>query len=366
MLIWLIFAAMLGAVVLAVLRPLGRREPVALAASDARALYESQLHDIARDLDRGVISGEDAELARAEAARRLIRAARSEQAPGGVIGEATYRRRRVAAVIALSMVPLVSLALYGARGSPHLPGLPLSARMSGDPAAMDMGVALARVENHLALNPTDGRGWELLGPVYMRAGRYDDAMRAYANAAIHLGPTVDRLVDLAEARALAAGGVVTAEARATLDQAAKLGPLNPKGRFYLAVAREQDGDRAGALADLRDLLTNAPADAPWRAVVTERIARLDAVPPGGEAIAALPEPQRNAMIAGMVDALAERLDARGGTADEWARLVRSQAALGQGDRAAESVRKARTALAADPAAIARVEATARESGVEVR
>ncbi len=53
---------------------------------------------------------------------------------------------------------------------------------------MDMAVALSRVETHLQLNPTDGRGWEVLAPFYMRAGRYDDAARAFANAATHLGP----------------------------------------------------------------------------------------------------------------------------------------------------------------------------------
>lgn len=366
MLIWVIFAGMLGGAVLAVLWPLGRRDGVALAASDARSLYESQLADIERDLDRGVIAPADAELARAESARRLIRTVRTDQVDSDVIGEATYRRRRVASVIAISMIPLVSLAIYSWRGSPTLPALPLSARLSGDPASMDIAVALARIENHLMLNPSDGRGWELLAPIYMRGGRYDDAVRAYANAAIHLGPTADRLVDLAEARALAASGVVTAEARATLEEARKLGPLNPKGRFYLAVAREQDGDRTGAIQDLKALLASAPEEAPWRVVVQERLARLEGMPAGGEAIAALPEGERAAAIQGMVEALAQRLDAQGGSADEWLRLLRSQAALGQRDRASDTLRKARAALASDRQAAERIEGVARELGMEAR
>lgn len=366
MLIWLVFAAMLGGAVMAVLWPLGRRETAALAASDARSLYEAQLTDIMRDFDRGLISEKDAELARAEAARRLIRAARVDAGPVEVISEATYRRRRVASLMALIVIPLVSLGLYGMRGSPHLPALPLSARMSNDPATMDVSVALARIENHLMLNPSDGRGWELLAPFYMRGGRYEDAARAFANAAIHLGPTMERLVNLAEARALAAAGVVTAEARATLEEARKLGPLNAKGQYYLAIAREQDGDRAGAAADLRAMLSSAPADASWRGLVEERLARIEGAPRGGGAIAGLPEQERAAAIAGMVESLAQRLQTQGGSADEWLRLIRSQAMLGQGERAARSLTQARAALAADADAVARLDALAREAGLETR
>lgn len=372
MLIWVIFAVMLGGAVMAVLWPLGRRDASALAVSDARMLYEAQLGDISRDIERGVISPEDAELARAEAARRLIRTMRTDAVPADLEGESVFRRRRVAAVIALSTIPLISLSIYGMYGSPTVPGLPLAARMSGSPENMDMGVALARVENHLMLNPTDGRGWELLAPVYLRSGRYEDAVRAYANAAIHLGPTMERLVDLAEARALAAAGVVTAEARATLEEAAKLAPLNAKGRFYLAAAREQDGDIAGATADLKALLAEASADAPWRTVVSERIARLEGatapavpVPRGGEAIAALPPEQRAAAIRGMVDALAARLEAQGGEPEEWARLVRSQAALGDPEKAAQSLQKARSALSGNAQGLEQVESVARQSGVRV-
>ena len=31
---------------------------------------------------------------------------------------------------------------------------------------------VARIEVHLQSNPKDGRGWEVLAPVYMQLGRY--------------------------------------------------------------------------------------------------------------------------------------------------------------------------------------------------
>jgi cytochrome c-type biogenesis protein CcmH len=373
MLIWAVFAAVLGACMLAVLMPLSRREERAVADADARALYEAQMGDIARDLDRGVITAESADLARAEAARRLLRFSRDVQPVAEVVTERALRRRRAAAAIILAAVPLVALPVYALYGSPQLPAKPLAVRMSSDPERMDMGVALAQIESHLALNPGDARGWELLAPVYMRLGRYEDAARAIASIVALSGPTMDRLVDLGEARVLAAGGVVTQDARLVFEQAKKLGELNPKGRYFLAVAREQDGDVAGAIADFRSMLASAPPGANWADFVRERLARMEGqptlqvpVPPGGEAIAALPPEQRVAAIRGMVDGLAARLASQGGTRDEWLRLVRSQAALGDREAAVASYARARAALGSDPEALAALDDLGRQVGIGVQ
>ncbi len=366
MLIWIIIAGITGAAVIAAMMPLARRSARPIGAADAHAMYEAQMGDIARDFDRGLISEADAELARAEVARRLIRAESETDAVASAVSEVTYRRRRAASAIILSTIPLVALSLYGVKGSPHLEARPLAARLSTDPGQMDLAVALTRVENHLQLNPTDGRGWEILAPIYLRAGRYDDAARAYANAAIHLGPTMERMVDVGEARALAAGGVVTADARAAFEEARKLAPLNPKGRFYLAIAREQDGDKADAIADLKALLATAPPGADWAGVVNERIARMEgapAVPAGGESIAALAPAERAAAIRGMVEGLATRLAAQGGSAEEWSRLIRARAVMGERPLAEAALARARAALGSDPAGLAAVEAAARESGL---
>ncbi len=366
MLIWFIFAVVAGAVMVAVLTPLGRKSVRPIASADARAMYDAQMSDIARDLDRGVIAPGDAELARAEIARRFIIAAKHNDEKVDAVGEATYRRRRAASAIILSTIPLVALSFYGAKGSPHLPAKPLAARLSGDPATMDMAVALTRVENHLQLNPADGKGWEILAPIYLRTGRYDDAARAFANAATHLGSTMERLVDVGEARFLAAGGVVTTEARLAFEEARKLAPLSPKGLFYLAVARQQDGDKAGAIIDLKALLDSAPPDAGWAPMVAERLAEIEGRPQAAPQSASQIPQDRMAAIRGMVDGLATRLAAQGGSAEEWGRLVRARAVLGEKALAEEALVSARKALVADAPGLASVEAMARDSGIEVR
>ena len=58
---------------------------------------------------------------------------------------------------------------------------------------------VAQVEAHLEKNPDDGRGWEVVAPVYMRLGRFDDAVKAWRNALRLNGASADREADLGEA-----------------------------------------------------------------------------------------------------------------------------------------------------------------------
>ena len=73
---------------------------------------------------------------------------------------------------------------------------------------------------------------------------------------------------------LAADGIVTEEARKAYEKILKLEPGRAEARFWLALAKEQDGKLADALADYKALLAEAPADAPWRAAVEGRIAEV--------------------------------------------------------------------------------------------
>ncbi|WP_029030138.1 c-type cytochrome biogenesis protein CcmI [Salinarimonas rosea] len=380
MTIWILFALMTGAAVLAVLVPLSRRKAAetADAAESERLFYEDQIAEIERDHGRGLITAEEMRAAKAEAARRLIRATSQASAPQETVDEPALRRRRAASAVALSSVPLLALAVYGAYGSPHLPAQPLSARLEQtiDPRNLDIAEAVARIETHLAQDPDDGRGWDVLGPVYMRQGRFEDAARAWANALRLLGPDPARLANLGEALVNAEGGVVKARAREAFEQALGLDENHPKARFYLAQAAEQEGDVAGARAAYEEIVRRSPPNAPWLDVVGERLVAVGGAPiqprapfataPGSEAgaaLAALPEEDRLAAIGGMVEGLAARLKEDGGSAEEWVRLLRSYAVLGDRDRAQVALAEAREALAGDPAAVATLDAAAAEMGL---
>jgi cytochrome c-type biogenesis protein CcmH len=69
-------------------------------------------------------------------------------------------------------------------------------------------------------------------------------------------------------------------------------------------------------------------------------------------------------IRAMVDRLAARLAQNGNDVEGWLRLVRSYSVLQETDRARAALIDAKRNLAGDPGAIARLEALARELGLE--
>ena len=78
MILWLIFALMTLAAVLAVWWPLARRQKAVRSGSDV-AVYRDQLDEIDRDEAASLIGSVEAEAARVEVSRRLIAAAESRQ-----------------------------------------------------------------------------------------------------------------------------------------------------------------------------------------------------------------------------------------------------------------------------------------------
>ena len=364
-------ALMTGAAALVVLLPLSRRRSEAQQGTDAdadAAFYTSQIADIERDIARGLVDAAEGQNARVEAARRLL-AARRRAAPDAVMADGP-RRRRVAAIVILLGVPLVSLPLYLAVGRPDMPAQPLAARQQESPEDMEFAQALAKIEKHLAANPDDGRGWEIVSPFYMQMGRFDDAVRGYSTAIRTLGETPQRLDSLGEAQVAAADGIVTAEARQTIERALGKDAGLVRARFYRALAAEQDGRRDDAIAQYGDILKDLPPGTPLAERIAGTITRLGGTPParpampaGGEAIAALPEAQRQEAIRGMVEALDARLGKDSTDIEGWLRLVRSYAVLNEPAKARDAYARGLAALAADPAARARLEALGRELGI---
>ena len=246
------------------------------------------------------------------------------------------------------------------------------ARLKAAPAELDMEQALARIEAHLLNAPDDGQGFDLVAPIYLRIGRTDDALRAYANAIRLLGATPERLDSYGEAIIAGAGDVVTAQAKAQFAEALKLAPADPKAQFFLGVAAEQEGDKSGARAIFENLVASSPPDAPWVRRVKARMAALDGGPaarspaPSGDTaqqIASLPAGQQQAAIRGMVDGLATRLSQNGQDLPGWLRLVRAYAVLNEPDKARAALGEARKAFASDTDALRALDGLGRDLGL---
>ena len=140
---------------------------------------------------------------------------RRRHRPRAALELAPARRRARRAGRAAASAPRFYLTL----GSPRLPGQPLQARRDAPLQNTLARRLVAQVEAHLEKNPEDGRGWEVVGPVYMRLGRFEDAVKARRNALRLLGASADREADLGEALIGGANGVVTAEAKAAFERA---------------------------------------------------------------------------------------------------------------------------------------------------
>jgi cytochrome c-type biogenesis protein CcmH len=378
MTLWIIFAVMTAAAVFAVLWPLGRK-PRAVDGGSDRLVYQDQLQEIDRDRAAGMIGEAEAESARIEISRRLLAAAAEETSPVALPPQG-LRYRRAAALAAIVVIPAVALGFYLYLGSPDVPGQPAFARTSGPQNGQSIASLISQVEEHLARDPNDGAGWEVIAPVYLRIGRFDDAVVARRKAILLNGDTPAREADLGEALVAAANGVVTDEAKHAFTQAAA-DANEVKARYFLGLADEQDGNRDAAAAKWRAMIDGAPPDAPWVSFVRTALARVtgasapgqgatgqDAAsgPSAGDVAAAdtMDPAQRNEMIRGMVQRLDDRLHSDGSDVEGWLRLVRAYTVLGDRDKAKGAAADAKHALASNPDAVKQIDDLVKGLGLE--
>jgi cytochrome c-type biogenesis protein CcmH len=378
MTLWFVFALMTAAAIFAVLWPLGRRS-AAPGGSDL-AVYRDQLDEIARDRASGLIGEAEAEAAKVEVSRRLIAAADAAEAEKSVSDRSPLWRRRVTAVAGLVLLPVGATALYLALGSPQMPGQPLAERVRTVRQDRSIQDLVSQVEAHLEHNPDDARGYAVVAPVYMRLGRFADAVNARRRLLALSGESADRQADLGEALAAAANGVVTVEAKAAFERALALDPNDLKSTYYTGIAAEQDGDKAKAAGIWTGMLKDAPPDAAWAPMVREALMRVGGTPPAAVAppiagsagpsaadVAAaggMSEKDRGDMIRGMVARLADKLKQDGNDLEGWQRLLRAYMVLGERDKAMATATMAKRALASEPDKLRQIDELIKSMGLE--
>lgn len=347
MTIWVLFAVITTAATAILLHPLSTGRKTASSKADAGKVYRDQLLELDEDIAFGRISPDQYELAKAETARRLFKAADNDR-PAQTPQRSDRWLKHVIAVF----LPVLSIALYVSLGSPDIPSRPLATRLA-EPGE-DLAILVKKMENHLAERPEDGRGWDIIAPVYLKMGRVDDAAKAYRTALRLDGANVRRLEGLSETLMATSNGTVTTEVLDELKQVLSLEPNNPRARFYIALSMEQAGQPEEARSAFETLAKQSPADAPWLPLVNEHIAKNggqaaapEAQPaaPGGptsEDVAAaetMSSGDRQQMIRGMVESLDAKLSADPNNFEGWMRLVRSYAVLNDKDRAAGALKR---------------------------
>ncbi|WP_432431724.1 c-type cytochrome biogenesis protein CcmI [Rhizobium leguminosarum] len=378
MLFWILVAALTAALAVILLYPLLRGAKAAdnIRAGEA-AVYRDQLRELDRDLDGGLITPEEADYARAEIGRRLIAVSADEPAET----PKPARHHRFTEAFVLLVLPVLGLCLYLTTGRPDLPSQPLEARLENP--GNDVAVLIAKAERHLAEKPDDGKGWDVLAPIYFRTMRVNDAQLAYRNAIRLLGPSPVRLDGLAETLMAVSDGVVTEEARQVLEQSLTLEPDNPRARFYIALSMEQAGRPNEARQAFEALAKQSPSDAPWLPLVNQHIAMNGGAPAGTNPAAPGADPaapgnptqqdvaaaetmsagNQQQMIRGMVESLDAKLSEDPNNFEGWMRLVRSYAVLNDKDRAAGALKRGLAAFPPPGEQGRQLLALARELGI---
>ena len=290
---------------------------------DANSHFRLVLAGIDTDLAAGKLGESEAQAARGELAREILRL----KGEAGRVVAGTLDFGRSALLAGLGGIAVLALGLYGLLGSPDLPSQPLSGRADVAAQSIDLESAIARIETQLTANPDDLRGWTVIAPAYLEMGRFADAARAYRRI-IELGEaTPDLQTSLAEALMLAANGEGSPEAMDLLRAAAASDPTHVLSRLYVAAELTRTEQYAEAAQAWQAALALSQGGEPWLAAAQQglAVAQNGGVAPANDAEAE--------MIGQMVSGLAERLEADGGTIEEWTQLVRAYLVLGDADSA---------------------------------
>jgi cytochrome c-type biogenesis protein CcmH len=347
------------------------------------ALIKDQLAEIAREEAAGTIEPAAAESARLEIKRRLLAAERTGALahPAQPLSAVGYQYA-LASIVGATV--LGSVGLYVALGSPsvpsavRLPGVPAVNQASTDnqPSVADVDTAIAKVAERAKANPKDVEAWGMLGWAYLRTGRYAEALAAYRHAEPLDPKSVSIKSGLSQAIIKLADGRVTPEAMAKINEILALDPKEPGAVFDQGLAKLQAGDAKAAVEHWIAQVSDAPAGAPWVGELRQRIVevaaenkidvegRLAPASPGPSpdevaAAQALPAAERTAMIRGMVERLAAKLEADPADIDGWLKLMRSYAVLGDAGAAKAAYARAQAVFAKAPAQLENLNAAAR-------
>jgi cytochrome c-type biogenesis protein CcmH len=285
---WLGAAAMVGAALLIVLRPLlFPRDPKDPGAEESEiAVYRERLRELRQDVARGALTEADS-----EKAERELQAAFARDAAAALPSTGPRRRERhwiTSAVIGLGL-PLVSLLLYERIGAREEVGIILANERAAEAEAEHLRAIAQRYEAEVTGAPGDAEAWMALGRAYLALGEAGKAMEALSRAQVLLGDQPDLLADYAKAMAQAQGGRFDGGPWRLLERALAKDPDHPMTLWLAAAASLEREDRPQARAYLERLHAQLEPGSEGEKMVQAHLAMLgegQAGPVTREAVAA--------------------------------------------------------------------------------
>lgn len=161
------------------------------------------------------------------------------------------------------------LGLYLWLGSPQLP------RMLAEYRAREAAMAseIAALERAAREQPETLEHWVKLAEAHNSLQRYGLAAEAYKKAVLLSGGEPNVIFAYARALILSEGGRITPEAKKSLEMVLLQWPGHPESRYFLALERQQAGDKAGAEKEFKALARELPEEHPLHAMIKERRAK---------------------------------------------------------------------------------------------
>ena len=357
------FLILTSIAVLLIILPYLRRQGAPARETFDLAVYQDQLAELERDLERGVVDAEAARAAKLEIQRRIL--ALAERSGRTSLPAAQQGRLgSVLTALLVVIVPLASAFVYFQLGRPHMRDVPLASRILPEQQVAGRDSVLAniqQIQERIEGAPEDTTLWISLARTQLRASLYSDAAGSF-NKALEFGGENPMLrAELGEAIVSGAEGLVTPGAMDQFRQVLENAPNEPRSRYYIGLASAQEGNVDEAVNNWRELLEVSPSNAAWRPQIIQAIRSVleSNGRPADEIIASLPKGgapavspdmdeahAQNDQIRAMVDGLAERLENEPDDIEGWLMLGRSRMVLEEPELAKAAFERA-MALAPD-------------------
>lgn len=282
MLFWILIALISAVVVVALTHPLlmtSRPATSPSAEASARAIYDAQMAELAREAAQGSMTPAELDSAKAEISRRLLRAMK-EAGPQSANPKPETKLRTLALALSVAL-PVGALGIYLEIGAPGVPSQTNEARQAAIKERKQYESLVGALEMALQAGKGNAQGWRMLAQGYRNLGDPAKSLDALKRAVPWLkekGQDVpaDILAALGSGLVTEGQGTVTVAAVEALSAALAADPKNLTARFYLGLELAQKGDPDGARARWTPLLAELPEGTPLRVDLEKRLKELPA------------------------------------------------------------------------------------------
>lgn len=262
--IWVFIALLAVAAVAALVWPLLRtHEDSSTRADYDRTIFEDQLKEVDRDVERGVLTAGEADAARIEIQRRILATAKLPEPTLSTTG--SLMRKSTIGLVGLA-VPALAALIYFSVGNPFEG----TTQTAEEPAMAEVNEMVNNLAAKVKENPKDASNVGMLARSYLQLGRHDDAVVQFKQLAV-LAPDGVNFAALGEAISIANQNKVTKESHDAFVKALVLDRGEPRARFYLGLEQLDKKEPKNAIAIWRDLIKEAPPSANWGTMVKEQM-----------------------------------------------------------------------------------------------